>query len=178
MNQWCIELRLLLHIFFWHALQSLASIMKKKTTATHCQEKNSSKLSSLKTRKMCACRWGRVEVVHSFFISENIAKFVQWKQRKKPKKLIFFSFYFKTIKSMNNFLMTWDSEFNELELWLCQMFDQMNFSVCVCQMSTFEFIYKTILDICSEFHCLIVFHLEAESALCSLSCWLSYQKWN
>lgn len=133
---------------------------------------------------MCACRWGRVEVAHSFFlfryISENIANSYNENKEKKPKKLIFFSFYFKTIKSMNNFLMTWDSEFNELELWLCQMFDQMNFfCVCVCVSnvnSTVEFIYTTILDICSKFHCLIVFHLEAESALCSLSCWISYQK--
>lgn len=38
------------------------------------------------------------------------------KTKKKAEKTDFFSFYFKTIKSMNNFLMTWDSEFNELEL--------------------------------------------------------------
>lgn len=149
MNQWCIELRLLLHIFFLACVAEFGLNNKKSNSYSNTlPRKRFFEIIKFENKKNVCVQMRACWSCSFFFISihfRKYCKFVQWKQRKKPKKLIFFSFYFKTIKSMNNFLMTWDSEFNELELWLCQMFDQMNLLLCVCvkcQLNSWIYLYN------------------------------------
>lgn len=95
-------------------------------------------------------------LIHSRKHCENCTK--KTTTAKKAEIFFFFSFFCKAIKSMNIFLMIRDSNSMSQSCDCAKCSTKISFLLCVCVSNvnpTVEFIYKAIVSICSEIHCLI-----------------------